>query len=135
MKGGYAVHITRENLMLMPARKVLELPLRGGSAPVAMDRLDSADDAVGSASGDAIETLMADGDHLFDGAQARTTAADGSMIQKAGEIKQQWTKKKQGRQLPVNEIGAWIIILIMVVAIFIQLQSGFTVTDAVTGAF
>ena len=135
LKGGYAVHITRENLMLMPARKVLELPLRGGSAPVAMDRLDSADDAVGSASGDAIETLMADGDHLFDGAQARTTAADGSMIQKAGEIKQQWTKKKQGRQLPVNEIGAWIIILIMVVAIFIQLQSGFTVTDAVTGAF
>ena len=46
------------------------------------------------------------------------------MIQKAGEIKQQWFKKKPGRQLPVSEIGAWIIILIMVVAIFIQLPIG-----------
>ena len=44
LKGGYAVHITRENLMTMPARKVLELPLRGGNDPVVMDWLDSADE-------------------------------------------------------------------------------------------
>ena len=141
LKGGYAVHITREDLMTMPARKVLDLPLRGGNARAVADWLATADDGdnvpeeLGPESGDAIETLMADGDHLFDGAQARTTAADGSTIQKAGEIKLQWAKKKQGRQIPVNEIGAWIIILIMVIAIFIQLQSGFTVTDTVTGAF
>ena len=142
LKGGYAVHITRENLMTMPARKVLDLPLRGGSGPASMDWLDSADDngdrpeEAKRESVDAIETLLADGDHLFDGAQARTTAADGSTIQKAGEIKQQWAKKKQpGKQIPVSEIGAWVIILIMVIAIFIQLQSGFTVTDTVTGAF
>ena len=141
LKGGYAVHITRQDLMNMPARKVLDLPLRGGNAPTVADWLETADDednlpeSLRLQSGDAIETLMADGDHLFDGAQARTTAADGSTVQKAGEIKLQWAKKKQGRQLPVSEIGGWIIILIMVIAIFIQLQSGFTVTDTVTGAF
>ena len=146
LKGGYAVHITRENLMTMPARKVLEQPLRGGNSTAFMDWFDSADEndslpndsqpeSVRWESGDAIQILVAGGDHLFDGAQARTTAADGSAIQKAGEIKQQWGKKRNPRPIPVNEIGGWLVILIMVVAIFIQLQSGFTVTDTVTGAF
>ena len=151
LKGGYAVHITRENLMTMPARKVLDLPLRGGNSTAVVGWLESADendslsndslsnDSLSNdslwESGDAIQILVAGGDHLFDGAQARTTAADGSAIQKAGEIKQQWGKKRHPRPIPVNEIGGWLVILIMVVAIFIQLQSGFTVTDAVTGAF
>lgn len=141
LRGGYAVHITREDLMLMPARKVLDLPLRGGNDPAILKWLESVDADDGEPhdaeqrTGDAISLLLEDGDHLFDGAQARTTSADGATIQKAGEIKQQWAKKRAPRQIPVNEIGAWIIILIMVIAIFIQLQSGFTVTGTVTGAF
>ena len=134
LRGGYAVHITRENLMGMPARKVLELPLRGGNDPQVKQWLDdgqSGPDPLDeeSATGDAIQTLLADGDHLFDGAQARATSADASMIQRAGEIKQQWAKKRQGRQIPMGEVGGWLVVLIMVVFLYLQVQSGYTLTN------
>ena len=141
LRGGYAVHITRENLMAMPARKVLELPLRGGIDTGMVEAVQAGDDAaniiedLSVIKGDAIQALLAEGDHLFDGAQARATAADASTIQKAGEIKQQWAKKRQGQKFPVAEVGGWIIILIMVIAIFVQVQSGFSLTDAATQSF
>ena len=104
--GGYPLHVTREALHGMPLKALYDLPLRG-IAP------------------DPIADLIDVGERPFDGATSASVTAEAGMVQTAGEIKTQISKRR-GLGLS-KEATKWVVVIVMAVLIFFQVQSGYSV--------
>ena len=104
--GGHVLHITRDDLMALPARAIPDLPTIGG------------DD-------DAMEQLIAEGEQAIDGAQNRIDYSNGQTIRQAGEIKILWSKPRLNRLL-TPEVAKWGLAALLAILIFFQVQSGFS---------
>ena len=104
--GGYAVHITREPLLGLPVRAIYDQPVRGGSP-------------------DPMQWLVEADEHPFDGAVSKSTTAEAAMVQQGGEIKTQLSKPPKPRFTP--EAAKTVVVVVMIIAILIQVNSGFAV--------
>ena len=104
--GGYAVHITRKALVGLPVRAIYTEPLRGISP-------------------DPMQWLVEADEHPFDGAVSKSTTAEAAMVQEGGEIKTQLSKPAKPRFAP--EAAKTVVVVVMIIAILIQVNSGFAV--------
>ena len=104
LAGGYVLHITTDDLMTMPAQAIYDLPMR-------------------RVSDDAMQMLIKDGEDPFDGSSPKTAYSEATVITEASNIKSEMSKQK-GFKLDRNA-AQWGIIIVLVIAIFFQLNSGF----------